>query len=96
MAPCIGPDTRRAFPHPCATFTLNVPPCLTAGSRQHCKQGITNLLVSAALFRNMDLALCLNVFGCLACVQGWHRAREERRRNRHGVTYPKVAATSQM
>lgn len=48
------------------------------------------MLVSAALFRNMDLALCLNVFGCLACFQGWHRAREERRRARHGVTYPKV------
>lgn len=46
--------------------------------------------MSAALFRNMDLALCLNVFGCLACFQGWHQAREERRRARHGVTYPKV------
>ncbi|CAM9393900.1 unnamed protein product [Ectocarpus fasciculatus] len=51
---------------------------------------LTDLLVSAALFRNMDLALCLNVFGCLACFQGWHQAREERRRARHGVTYPKV------
>lgn len=51
---------------------------------------MTNMLVSAALFRNMDLALCLNVFGCLACFQGWHEAREERRRARHGVTYPKV------
>ncbi|CAM9199784.1 unnamed protein product [Scytosiphon promiscuus] len=51
---------------------------------------LTNLLVSAALFRNMDLALCLNVFGCLACFQGWHLAREQRRRARHGVTYPKV------
>eukprot|EP00752_Nemacystus_decipiens_P009234 g8248.t1 len=53
-------------------------------------KSLTNLVVSAALFRNMDLALCLNVFGCLACFQGWHRAREERRRARHGVTYPKV------
>ncbi|CAM9718842.1 unnamed protein product, partial [Sphacelaria rigidula] len=51
---------------------------------------MTNLLVAAALFRNMDLALCLNVFGCLACFQSWHRAREQRRRHRHGVTYPKV------
>lgn len=54
---------------------------------------MTDLLMSAALFRNMDLALCLNVFGCLACFQGWHRAREERRRTRHGVTYPKVNFT---
>ncbi|CAM9599390.1 unnamed protein product [Ectocarpus sp. 6 AP-2014] len=53
-------------------------------------RALTDLLVSAALFRNMDLALCLNVFGCLACFQGWHQAREERRRARHGVTYPKV------
>ncbi|CBN76936.1 hypothetical protein Esi_0024_0069 [Ectocarpus siliculosus] len=53
-------------------------------------KSLTDLLVSAALFRNMDLALCLNVFGCLACFQGWHQAREERRRARHGVTYPKV------
>lgn len=44
----------------------------------------------------MDLALCLNVFGCLACFQGWHRAREERRRNRHGVTYPKVRDTAKI
>lgn len=56
----------------------------------HNAQSLTNLVVSAALFRNMDLALCLNVFGCLACFQGWHQAREERRRARHGVTYPKV------
>eukprot|EP00904_Undaria_pinnatifida_P007356 jgi/Undpi1/3750/HiC_scaffold_16.g07119.m1 len=53
-------------------------------------KSISGLMVSAAIFRNMDLALCLNVFGCLAGFQGWHRAREERRRARHGITYPKV------
>ena len=55
-------------------------------------QRMSGLLVSAAIFRNMDLALCLNVFGCLAGFQGWHRAREERRRARHGITYPKVSS----
>lgn len=54
-------------------------------------QSISGLMVSAAIFRNMDLALCLNVFGCLAGFQAWHRAREERRRARHGITYPKVS-----
>ncbi|CAN0018639.1 unnamed protein product, partial [Laminaria digitata] len=53
-------------------------------------KSMSGLMVSAAIFRNMDLALCLNVFGCLAGFQGWHRAREERRRARHGITYPKV------
>ncbi|CAM9684675.1 unnamed protein product [Discosporangium mesarthrocarpum] len=53
-------------------------------------KSMTCLLVAAALFRNMDLALCMNVFGCLACFQSWHQARETRRRRKHGVTYPKV------
>ncbi|CAN0021294.1 unnamed protein product, partial [Choristocarpus tenellus] len=53
-------------------------------------KSITCLLVAGALFRNMDLALCLNVLGCLACFQNWHKTRETRRRKKHGVTYPKV------
>eukprot|EP00953_Heterococcus_sp_UTEX-ZZ885_P017746 9935-Heterococcus_DN1.PRE.2 len=38
----------------------------------------------------MDLALCLNVFGCMACASRWHTARKKRRRSKHGTTYPKA------
>lgn len=81
------------FTVPCDLFLL-FRSSLVCILRTYCvcknNKSITNLLVSGALFRNMDLALCLNVFGCLACFQGWHKAREQRRRARHGVTYPKV------
>ncbi|CAM9141602.1 unnamed protein product [Chrysoparadoxa australica] len=46
--------------------------------------------VCMALFRNMDVALTLNVFGCLVCAQKWHSTREIRRKKKHGVAYPKV------
>lgn len=53
-------------------------------------KAITLSLVVMGLFRNMDLALCLNVFGCMACADRWHRARERRRRRKHGTHYPKI------
>ncbi|KAG5178965.1 hypothetical protein JKP88DRAFT_247768 [Tribonema minus] len=53
-------------------------------------KAFTLSFVTGALFSHMDLALSLEVFGCMVCARKWHEMREARRTQKHGTHVPKV------